>query len=189
MANKIKYGLRNVKYAVITEEDSKHTYGTPVSLQGAVTLNIAPAGDQADFYADDMLYFSQAVNQGYTGDLTIADIPEAFYTDILGFVKNSDDVLIESADAKPKQFALGFEVQGDSDASKFWFYNCSVARPSQDNQTKESGITPATDTLSIVMAPRPADKIVRAKITETETNKAVFDAFFTSVYEENTPSA
>lgn len=184
MANKIKYGLRNVKYSKITDTTGTHTYGTVNSLVGAVTLNIAPAGDQTDFYADDSLYFSLAVNQGYTGDLTIANIPEEFYTNILGFTKNSDGVLIENADAMPSQFALGFEVQGDSDASRFWFYNCSVARPGQDNQTKETGITPATDTLTITMAPRPSDKVVRAKITETDDNKAVYDAFFTNVYEE-----
>ncbi len=189
MANKIKYGIRNVKYAVITENEKVHSYGTVDSLPGAVSLSISAAGDQVDFYADDILYFAQAVNQGYTGDLVIADIPEAFMTSVLGFVKDENDALIESADAKPKQFALGFEFQGDQKGTKVWLYNCSVARPSQDLQTKESGITPATDTLSIIAAPRPEDMLVRVKITETDGNLAIYEDFLDTVYDATIPSA
>ena len=72
MANKIKYGLKNVHYAVITEdEDGSITYGTPKRIPGAVNLTLEPQGEQAEFYADDMRYFSAFANSGYSGSLEV----------------------------------------------------------------------------------------------------------------------
>lgn len=188
MANKIKFGLRNVKYAKITDTSGVHTYGEVKSIPGAINVALAPSGDAYELYADDVLYFAQTVNQGYTGDIEVANLPETFLQDMLGFTKNSDGVLIESADDKPSAFALGFEIQGDKNGSRIWFYNCTVARPSQDASTKDSGMEASTDTLNLIAAPRPSDMLVRARITKDDTNATVYDAFFTNVYEE-TPSA
>lgn len=190
MANKVKFGLRNVRYAKITvAENGTITYGNPVLLPGAVALSLAPAGDKVDFYADDSLYYNETVNQGYEGDLEVSNLSEAFYKDILGLEEDSNGALIENADARPSAFALGYEVQGDDKGTKFWLYNCTCARPNQDAKTKESGVTPATDKLSITVAPRLTDKKVRAKMTLSDTNATAYNSFFTSVYEEVTPSA
>ena len=59
MANKIKYGLRSVYYAKITEgEGGAITYETPVAIPGAVNLSLSGVGDTNDFYADDTIYYS-----------------------------------------------------------------------------------------------------------------------------------
>ena len=39
--------------------------------------------------------------------------------------------------------------------------------------------------MSITMSPRSSDKAVMAYIEPNETNKAVYDAFFTKVYEKD----
>lgn len=58
MANKIKYGLRNVYYAPITTVSTAGvpTYGTPVRILGGVNLSMTPAGESTDFYADDVVF-------------------------------------------------------------------------------------------------------------------------------------
>lgn len=187
--NKVKFGLRNVHYSKITiDETGKYTYGTPVAIPGAVNLSAAPSGDSADFFADDSIYFSDAANQGYEGDLEVALVPESFLTDILGEVKDSNGALIENADATTSPFALLFEVQGDVKGRRICFYNCSAARPNQDASTAESSKTPATQTLSIKMLPRLSDKQVKAVLPLTDENKTTYDNFFKSVY-DGTPTA
>lgn len=184
MANKVKFGLRNVSYSKITIANGDETYATPVAIPGAVNISLAPAGDTAEFYADDSLYFSQAANNGYTGDLEIALIPESFYTDILGMTVDTNGALVEGADATPSAFALCFEVQGDDKGRKTWLYNCSCARPNQDAATKEAGITPNTETLSLIVAPRVSDKKVKVSMVLSATNETAYNGFFTQVYEE-----
>lgn len=185
MANKVKYGLRNVVYAVITEgEGGAITYGTPVAIPGAVNLSLSPVGDSNDMYADDTVYFNQTANQGYEGDLEIAMIPESFKMDVMGEVKDANGALIENADATPKAFALGFEVQGDNKPRRTWLYNCKASRSNQDAQTTEAGITPQTDTLSLKAMPRLTDKKVKVVMEKSSTNETAFNGFFSEVYEQ-----
>ena len=56
MANKIKYGLKNVYYAKITEgTGGTITYGTPVAIPGAVSMSLDAQGEISKFYADNIV--------------------------------------------------------------------------------------------------------------------------------------
>lgn len=182
MANKVKFGLKNVYYAIVTETPNSITYGTPVALKGGVNLTLSRAGDTEDFYADDINYFSTSANMGYEGDLEIALITDQFRTDVLGDVADSNGVIVESANAIPKNFALGFEVQGDDKARRTWLYYCSCSRPNIDASTKENTITPKTDTLTIKAMPRPTDEKIKAVCTDGGSGTTYAD-FFNAVYE------
>ena len=62
MSNKIKYGLKNVHYASITETNTEGvidvTFGTPTPVPGAVNLVLSPVGESTPFYADNTEYFT-----------------------------------------------------------------------------------------------------------------------------------
>jgi phi13 family phage major tail protein len=77
MTNKVKYGLKNVHYAVITESSGAVSYGTPVHIPGAVNLTLSPVGEKVRFAADDREdYFAENINNGYDGNLEMALIPD-----------------------------------------------------------------------------------------------------------------
>lgn len=184
MANKVKFGLRNVWVAQITSiSGSTYTYSTPFSIPGAVNLTATAEGDSDPFYADDVQYFVNYANNGYTGELEVALLPDAFKTAILGELTDNNDALIETASATTQAFALGFEVQGDDKPRRTWFYNVTCARPNTTAGTKEANITPQTDTLNITISPRVTDQFVKAVMTLTSSNSAAFSSFFSSVYE------
>ena len=179
MANKIKYGIRSVYYAVATEgTGGALTYATPVALPGAVNLTLSQEGETNSFYADDVIYFQSNSNNGYSGTLELALIPDSFKTDVLGET-TSNGVLVEHANAIPKEFALLFEFQGDEKAKRAALFRCTCSRPDINAATKEASIEPQTETLNIQALPRINDFVVKG--TCEQATSGAYTTWFTSV--------
>lgn len=178
--NKVKFGLSNCVMAVMNNDG---TYGSPISVPGAVNLSLEPQGDTNDFYADNYIYFSSAANQGYEGDLEIAMIPDTIRTTIMGESVDANGAYVEAANDTFKNFAFGFQIEGDVKARKYWYYNCSLTRPNTTGATIEASKEPQTDTLTIKAMARPSDLKVRVFMEKNDTNTAAYNGFFTQVYE------
>lgn len=186
MANKVKFGLSNVHIAPITSaETTGYSYGTIFEIPGAVNLTLDKAGDEEDFYADNVKYFTQSANQGYTGSLEMALFNEDFRTKILNEVKDSNGALIEDATKGTIGFALGFQIDGDQTNKRYWYYNVMANRPSNNSATIESSKTPQTETVDIIASPRLSDKLVRVVLEKNDDNTNVYNNFFSSVYESS----
>ena len=180
--NKVKYNLKNVHAAILTKgDDGTYTYATPVAIPGAVSLSLDAEGESNPFYADGVVYFRSTSNNGYSGDLEMALIPEWFRTDILQEEKDSNGVLIERSDiTESVYFALLFEFDGDQKAIRHVMYNCTASRPTIESQTKESSIEPGTETLSIAADPRE-DGLVKSR-TGDDTSTATYNNWYKNVY-------
>ena len=185
MGNKVKYNLKNVHAAKLTEttEDgvTKYTYEAPQAIPGAVSISLDAEGDSSPFYADGIVYFRSNTNNGYSGDLEIALIPEWFRTDILQEKLDSNGVLVEKSDnAGSVKFALLFEFDGDVRAIRHVMYNCTASRPSIESETKEDKIEPGTETLSLTADPRE-DGLVKSRTGDT-TSAETYANWYKSVY-------
>ena len=182
--NKVKFGLSEVHIAPITAVgDSSYTYGTIFSIPGAVSITLDKAGDETDFYADNIKYYNVAANQGYTGSLEMALLNEDFRTKILNEIKDANGALIEDATKGTNAFALGFQIDGDASNRRFWYYNVTANRPSNTSTTIEASKTPQTETVDIIAAPRATDKLVRVVMEKTTENATAYNSFFSTVYE------
>ena len=185
MGNKVKYNLKNVHAAklteTVTEGVSTFTYAKPEAIPGAVSISLDAEGESSPFYADGIVYFRSVTNNGYSGDLEIALIPEWFRTEILREQLDAKGVLVENNDnAESVKFALLFEFDGDVRAIRHVLYNCSASRPSIESETKEDTIEPGTETLSITADPR-ADGLVKARTGDT-TDAAAYAEWYNNVY-------
>ena len=165
MANKVKYNLKNVHAAKLTkDEDGSYSYETPKAIPGAVSISLDAEGDSSPFYADGIVYFRSVPNNGYSGDLEIALIPEWFRTEILKEELDKNGVLVENSNiAETEKFALLFEFDGDVKCIR-----------------QEDTIEPGTETLSLTADPRE-DGLVKSRTGDTTTD-ATYTEWYKSVY-------
>ena len=185
MANKVKYNLKNVHAAVLTEtvvdNETVFTYGTPRAIPGAVSISLDAEGESSPFYADGIVYFRSVTNNGYSGDLEIALIPEWFRTEVLQEQLDNKGVLIErSTNSESVKFALLFEFDGDEKAIRHVMYKCTCSRPSLESETKEDTIEPGTEKLSITADPR-SDGLVKAR-TGDDVDLTTYNNWYSAVY-------
>lgn len=182
MGNKVKYNLKNV-YAAKLKKDAggSFNYDTPKPIPGAVSISLDAEGESSPFYADGIVYFRSTANNGYSGDLEIALIPEWFRTEILKEKLDKNGVLVEKATTgEAEKFALLFEFDGDVKAIRHVLYNCSASRPSIASETKEDTIEPGTETLSLTADPRE-DGLVKSRSGDT-TSDETYANWYKSVY-------
>ena len=191
-ANKVKFGLKNVHYALVTETVATDgsgaitsSYGSLKALAGAVSLSMSSSASKSVFRADNSDYYISYGEGGYEGDLEVARVNEDFLKDVLGYVEDDDKILVEAGSAfkTTNYFALVFEFDGDAQATKHCLYKCSASRPDIASQTTgENGSTePQTETLTITAVPRADnDKYIHLQ-TQDSTTTAVIEAWYSAV--------
>ena len=169
--NKLTYGLSNVHVWPITatSDEGVPTYGTKIKVPGAKEVTLSAEGEVVKFYADNIVYWTAEANNGYSGTLTIVEVPEAFAQEILKQIKDVNGVLVEDASSTGAEFAMAFEFEGDVNKKRHIFYRCTAGRPDVASQTKEENIEPNTNQLSINAMPRLDNHYVKATVADAES--------------------
>lgn len=183
--NKVKYGLKNVYYAVATiAADGSATYTTPVAWPGAVNLSFDAEGETTNFRADNMNYWTGEGNNGYSGDFESALIPDTFRQAVLGEINDSNSVKVEVVQSTATHFALLFQFEGDQNATRHVLYNCVASRPAVNGATTKESIEPQTETLTIsastIYVPAIAQHVVKSRVGADNTD--IYAGWFESVY-------
>lgn len=180
MANKIKYGLEKVHIMpLIEKEEMDPIIGTPKSLPGAVNLSLDAEGDSTTFRADNTAYYVANANNGYTGELEIAIVPDWFLEEYLGYKKDASGILVEDSMAQGNYFAMSFEFSGDEKATRHILYKVKASRMTLEAKTTEESVEAQTDTLPITVVPLNYNdvNIVKGKTTD-DTPTSVYDNWY-----------
>jgi len=184
--NKVRFGLKSVYYSVLTE-GSTNSFATPVAVPGAVSMTLDSNVANGTFYADNISYYTTFSNNGYSGTLEMATIPDGMLKDVFGMtLDNSTKVLYENSNATPKPFALLFQIEGDAQAELNVLYRVvPTSKPTVGSQTVEEAIEPVTQSfeftaLPLVTGVTAQQGLVRGRTTDTTTT-AVRSAWFSTV--------
>lgn len=178
--NLVLFGLEQVHIAF---QDGEGGYEEPDEITGAVSLATTPSSEQIVFHADNRRYFVRENNNGYTGTLEMALIPDLIKARMLGWEVDTNGMLVEKADGKPERFALMGQVLGDAKNRRFVYYDVMAMRHGQDSATKGDTIDPNTQSIPITITPfkHSGMNIVKGDIELSNTNTAVYNGFFNAV--------
>ena len=186
-ANKVHFGLKNVHYATLTVSTAGvPSWGTVKAVPGAVSLVLDRDVAKSVFHADDIKYFTVAVNNGFTGTLEMADIPVTMRQDLWGdTVTSTNKLLVENVDAQPKEFALMFEINGDQTPERNCLYRCVASRPNIEASTVEDSIEVQTQSCELEVMPviytgNALDGVTLYRTT-ADTPSATYTSFYSSV--------
>ena len=190
MANLVRFGLKNVHYAVYTEGSSgaAGTYGTLKPITGAVQMTTTPEGDSYTFYADDVAFYATETNAGYSGTLQVAAVNDDFLKDVLGYKADATSGLTyEPTDAVPKSVALIYEVGGNVEQQRGVMYNVTFSRMEGENNTRADTTEPDTVTLNFTAIGRDFTvgggkvNVVKAHCSNSGDDHDAYDNFLTKV--------
>lgn len=183
MANKVKYGLKNVYFATASESGGVLTYSTPVAWPGAVNLSLEQSGESNTFYADNVAYFTTSSNNGYQGDFECALIPDTFRQNVLGESLDAKGFYVERSGGATTEFALLFQFEGDENATRHCLYRCIANRPAVAGATTEDTVEPQTETINITAMPRINDQVIKARCPYSSGSSSSYQTWFAAVIE------
>ena len=184
--NKVHYDLTNVYVAPLTVDLEAGTvsFGAPKRLPGAISMDLAAQGEQTKLRADAVDYYVTNNNNGYSGDLNVAMVPDWFRQEYLGdTISTTDKVLVENAQGEPKPFAMLYEFLGDKSRRRHCLYNVTASRPNIKGENKDNQKEADTESMTMTALPLPNGNVKAS--TTAETPKTVYDNWTKSVWEKD----
>ena len=185
-------GLDKLFYAPITEdENEEESYGTPVQLAKAISVELSVELAEAVLYADGGI--AQIIKEFNSGTLTLGvdDIGLSAASELTGAEIDSNGVLVSTSEDDGKPVAVGFRAKKANGKYKYyWLYRVLFGVPATNLATKGDSISFNTPTIEGTIFRR--NKIDgknnhpwKAEVTETAANSTIINAWYTQVYEPN----
>jgi phi13 family phage major tail protein len=180
--NKVQFGLSQLAIAELEPDSGSGvpSWKTPIMWPGAVNLSMNAETQEEKFYADDGLYYGEYIDDGYTGELEIAMMLEAFAVMALGWYVDGRGGLVEQSNGMKSNFALLGQFKGDKHGARWAIYNVSAGKPSAEASTRTPGSAPQTQKIPYTATPiQIADGIYATKYTlfDDSSNETVHTAY------------
>ena len=194
---KVYFGLKNVHYAKLHETVDEHgevvtSYDTPQRWPGAVNIQLDPQGAPVVFSADNSAYYTLLNNRGYEGDYECARIPDDIRTGVLGNKTDDDGFVVETDKDEIDYFALMFEFESDTTATRYIFYKVSISeRPSVGSNTIDVNGDPSvlTEKVKFRAVPQTSATMIDGKschliksFTGKDVNPTAYADFYQAVH-------
>lgn len=179
-------GLDSVYVAQVTETDGVETYATPVKIAGAIDASISPSIDTQQVHSDDGVEEIITAFGSIEMSFTFSDIGSENYAILLGKTKDSNGVVIDSANDIAPDFALMFRSKkSNNEYRHIVLYKGKFNPIEQSFATQQGNADHQTQPLTATFVKRKSDGRVSMRVdSDDETvSESVISSWFTSVYE------
>lgn len=150
--NKVVFGLSQVHVGTYTVNTTgTATLGTPMHIPGAVNLTLDPDTEETVFWADNVKYYVSNADNGFTGTLEMAYIPDNFKTQFMNYVSQADGGLAQVKGQDNVPIYLMFEASGDAEHRRTIMYNVTLGAITREYSTTEGTNEPKTASLPITV--------------------------------------
>jgi phi13 family phage major tail protein len=174
ISQKPRIGLKDVKYALLTESSDviggTPTWGTVYSLTNAIELSFDPASSASTLFADDGAAFSAETTGEMTISLGLADILPDDMARILGHTYANGIVNETTDDASPYIAIGGKRTMPGGTYEYFWLPKVKLNKPASTATTKGSSIEFQTPMLEGRVLKLTANNNYRTRVRTDDTN-------------------
>jgi phi13 family phage major tail protein len=171
-------GLRDLFFAPITaNEQGAETYGTPVRLAKAISVDLSVEVAEAVLYADDGI--DEVVKEFTSGELklNVNDLTQPHTALLLGQTQDADGVLFAGEDDDPPNVAIGFRAKKTGGVYRYvWLYKVKFAIPNEKYETKKESIEFSTPEITGKITKRP-DGLWKSDYVGEPASEAAADWF------------
>lgn len=187
----IIHGNKNFGYAPLQIEDgSVKGFGTPVMIPGLVSVSIETEQSDTNIYADDTVYATIKGAKLRTGKANFRKIPND-YVEYMGFKKQANGGFADTGTYAAH--CIFFETNetdsltGENTPTLHYIYTAQCAEPSVSTSTDEDSVEAASLEVSYTsitndyVKDADGNTVQYFKITRSESNKNLYDAFKTKV--------
>lgn len=186
----IVHGNKNFGYAPINVSGSTYSFGSPVMLPGMVSSTMEVEQSDTNIYADDRTFCVVKGAKARTLEIALRYVPKE-YAELLGYHINANGMVTDTGAFA--NHCIFFESEeedcdtGVATTTLWYIYNVTGSEPSRETATDEEEVQPqeisisysATDSQFVVDDNNVAVQV--GYVTRTESNKAVYDTFKTTV--------
>lgn len=152
MANKVEFGIEQLHVGTYSvDNDGVVTMGEPYHQAGAVSFSPEEQSELTQFYADNIVYWSEYSGGTFEGDLEVAKFDDKFKTDFLGYKHTADGGLANVKNATKPHVYIAFEVKGDAEARRIIMYNATLGAITREFNTIEEQKEPATEQIAVTV--------------------------------------
>lgn len=159
-------GFSNIHVAPLTGS----TFGTPVPILGAKSVEAELTYENVKFYADNAVDYNDFIFGGGEGTLTVSGLTMDEYNTLFGSTVADGGVLVKSGDIAP-ELAIMFERKklGTQDKVLYVLYANKFAPPALSAQTLEGGVEEETVELTFTTREMEDGEVFYMLDTEVHT--------------------
>ena len=159
MPRGVRIGLRDVYYAVLTQDDVDDgvTYSTPERIIGAITANINPNSSTETLFADDGPMEVATTLGDIELELVMADLPLPVQAALLGHAYEDGKLVKKSSDSPP-WVALGWKALKSNGSYRYtWLLKGRFMVPEESHETRGDSVDFQTPTINAAFTLRDFD--------------------------------